>query len=406
MLPEASQARKAIWDAVNPHSGLRRIDEAFPLELRKVTRNNEMQIEFLNGSTWQVVGSDNYNSLVGSTPAGIVYSEWALSNPSARAYLRPIITENNGWQIFITTPRGKNHAYSTLKAAEKDSTAFAQVLNAYSTGVFTREQLDGERLAYIAEFGEDMGQAMFEQEYLCSFDAAILGAVLGRWLSRARGQNRMRDGVFDPDGGVVDISSDLGYRDTASWWFWQRRLDGFGLVGYEGASGRDADDWIDFLQAYLTQKGFKLGTIWMPHDARAKTFTSKHSAMERFLLAFGADHVRVVPQTKVADRINAARRVISRCVFDEAECHDGIEGLTSWAFEYDLDTRTFTKDPKHDWASHPGDAFSYGAQMVEEDVKRMEEEEPLFPVKGTSTGFQLAPLEELWKSAPRGAGRI
>jgi hypothetical protein len=32
MLPEASQARKAIWDAVNPHTGKRRIDEAFPKE--------------------------------------------------------------------------------------------------------------------------------------------------------------------------------------------------------------------------------------------------------------------------------------------------------------------------------------------------------------------------------------
>jgi len=53
-LPQAAQARKAIWDAVNPHTGRKRIDDAFPLELRKATRNQEMQIEFKNGSTWQV----------------------------------------------------------------------------------------------------------------------------------------------------------------------------------------------------------------------------------------------------------------------------------------------------------------------------------------------------------------
>ena len=74
MLPEASQARKAIWDAVNPHTGKLRIDEAFPHEIRAKTLNNEMQITFVNGSSWQVIGSDNYNSLVGSAPAGIVYS--------------------------------------------------------------------------------------------------------------------------------------------------------------------------------------------------------------------------------------------------------------------------------------------------------------------------------------------
>ncbi|HEY9249796.1 MAG TPA: hypothetical protein VIO38_11715, partial [Rariglobus sp.] len=145
MLPEATQARKAIWNAVNPHTGRKRIDEAFPKELRRTTRENEMAIEFVNGSSWQVVGSDNFNSLVGSAPAGIVYSEWALANPASRAYLRPILAENNGWQMFITTPRGRNHAHRTYTAAQKDPDAFAQLLGAYQTGVLTPEVLEKER---------------------------------------------------------------------------------------------------------------------------------------------------------------------------------------------------------------------------------------------------------------------
>ena len=157
MLPEAAQARKAIWSAVNPHTGKLRIDEAFPLALRESTNNTEMMIRFKNGSSWQVVGSDNFNSLVGSAPAGIVYSEWALANPTARAYLRPILLETGGWQLFITTARGRNHAYTTLKAAQKTPGAFAQILKASDTGVFTAEQLELERLAYMAEFGEDYG---------------------------------------------------------------------------------------------------------------------------------------------------------------------------------------------------------------------------------------------------------
>ena len=70
MLPQYEQARKAIWTAVNPHTGLRRIDEAFPKEVRASTDEQGMFIRFRNGSTWQVVGSDNYNSLVGAPPAG------------------------------------------------------------------------------------------------------------------------------------------------------------------------------------------------------------------------------------------------------------------------------------------------------------------------------------------------
>src|SRR6478752_3703950 len=82
MLPEASQARKAIWTAVDPHKGKRRIDIAFPKEIRKTTREQEMSIEFISGSLWQVVGSDNYNSLVGAPPRGVVFSEYALADPN------------------------------------------------------------------------------------------------------------------------------------------------------------------------------------------------------------------------------------------------------------------------------------------------------------------------------------
>jgi len=398
MLPEAAQARKAIWMAVNPHTGRRRIDEAFPEQLRKRTSNQEMLIEFLNGSTWQVLGSDNFNSLVGSTPAGIVYSEWALANPAARAYLRPIVAENNGWQMFITTPRGRNHAYNTYHAARKDQDAFTQRLSAADTGILTDERLAKELQSYIDEFGPEMGQAIFDQEYNVSFEAAVLGAVLGRWMARARQENRITDSVFDPQGAPVCISSDLGFRDTASWWFWQPRQDGFGIVGYLGRSGLDADDWIEEIQTYLASRGMRLDQIWLPHDAANKTFATKHSPVERFLKRFGAEHIRMVPMTKVMERINAARRVIERCHFEESACEDGISGLESWHFEYDQATRQLSKDPFHDWASHPGDAFSYGAQMMEVIKPAPVIEKPLFPVVGTKHGVQLAPLEVLWKA--------
>ena len=91
MLPEYSQARKSMWDAVNGHSGKRRIDEAFPKEIRKRYLEQEMAIHFPNGSTFQLVGSDNFNSLVGSPPVGLVFSEYAISDPSAWSYLMPIL---------------------------------------------------------------------------------------------------------------------------------------------------------------------------------------------------------------------------------------------------------------------------------------------------------------------------
>lgn len=379
MLPEYNQARKAIWDAINPHTGRKRMDEAFPKEIRKRVRADTMMIEFLNGSTFQVVGSDNPDSLVGSPPAGIVYSEWALSNPDARAYLRPIVRENNGWQVFNTTPRGRNHALRTLTAARADPAAFAQILDATQTGVFTQEELDKELRDYIADFGEDYGRAKFEQEYLCSFDAANLGAILGRWMLRAEKTGRMiGEGCFDPEGAPIEVSADIGFRDTAAWWFWQPRYDGFGLVRYVGESGLEAEDWIVRLKAICAKHGYKLGKVWLPHDAQTRTFAAKRSPLERFAEAFGWDKVEIVPMTSKADRINAARRIIESCWFDREACAAGIDGLCSWAYEYNDETKAFSREPRHDWASHPGDAFSYGAQMLEPRERPKEKSQPRF----------------------------
>jgi hypothetical protein len=161
-LPLASQARKAIWNQVNPHTGKRRIDEAFPLEIRKRTLDNEMFIEFQNGSTWQVLGSDNYNHLVGASPAGLIMSEWALAMPAAWAYFAPILGENDGWAAFITTFRGKNHAYKTYQAGLQDASWFSQVLSVVETG-YPLDRVEQQRQEYRTLYGDDAGDALIEQ---------------------------------------------------------------------------------------------------------------------------------------------------------------------------------------------------------------------------------------------------
>lgn len=415
MLPEYSQARKAIWDAVNPRTGKKRIDEAFPHQLRAGIDNTKMIVRFKNGSSWQVVGSDNPDSLVGSTPAGIVYSEWALSNPNVRAYLRPIITENNGWQIFITTPRGRNHAHRTYTAAKRNMEAgedsFAQILDVNDTGALTPEQLATELRDYIDDFGEDYGRSKFEQEYLCSFEAAILGAILARSLGVAEKAGRISDKVqYDPYGAPLEITCDLGRRDTATWWFWQPQVGGYQIIDHDSGFGIDADEWCVRLQQKVNQYARAdgrpvLGRIWLPHDARAKTFSAKHSAVEIFLEKFGSQHVAMVPRSSIADRVNAARVLIPRIKFNATKCDKGLDGLRSWRYEYDEEKRMFSSDPVHDWASHDGDGFSYGALI-------MQQAEPPAPGPEKMRGIVVGPhntvtLDEMWKSAPRReTGRI
>ena len=401
MLPEYAQARKAIWDMINPHTGKRRIDEAFPRELRANTREQDMQIVFKNGSTWQVVGSDSYDKLVGSSPAGIVYSEWALANPNARAYLRPILAENNGWQIFISTPRGRNHAYTTYRAAERIEGAFAQILDATETGVFSEATLKAELQACIDDFGEDYGRAKFEQEYLCSFEAANLGAILARALGIAEKDGRISPEVgFDDCGQPIQISADIGRRDSATWWFWQANIGGYSVIDYDGGWGIDADEWCyrlkERINKYCWPNGKSaLGTIWLPHDARAKTFAAKRSAVEIFCDHFGADHVAITPNSKISDRVNAARVLLPRIAFNSENCEKGLDGLRAWSYEYNEENKIFSSDPKHDWASHDGDGFSYGCLIMQ--LAAPPDKSKGKPIRGITVGDNQVTLDELWK---------
>ena len=209
MLPAYSQGRKAIWTAVNPHTGKRRIDEAFPHELRANTNEQEMFIRLKNGATWQVLGSDRYDAAVGSPPYGITFSEWALSNPAAWAYLAPIVIENGGWALFITTARGRNHAKSMLDMAQTRDDWFSEVLPVNVTGAMSEEAVEQQRVEYTGIFGKEAADALIDQEYYCSFEAAILGAYWGKEMLLAEQQGRICDVPVNPGSAGPD---GLGHR--------------------------------------------------------------------------------------------------------------------------------------------------------------------------------------------------
>ena len=399
-LPEYAQARRVIWDALT-RDGKRLIDISFPPEMVRKRHEHEMKIELINGSIWQPVGADNFNSLVGSNPVHVTYSEYALMAPAAREYLRPIIAENDGSELFISTPRGYNHFHDLYEHAKGNPLWHTSRLSVYDTNVIPAEVLDEER--------KTMPEELFRQEFECDFSAANVGAILGRWVEQAEKDGRVNDSVeYDPNGSGLVISSDIGRRDTATWWFWQPKADGFALVDYDEDSGLDAEEWTDRLRERLD--GRKCERIWLPHDAKAKTFSAKHSAIEIFLNAFGSEVMRIVPLTSKGDRINAARKVMPHCRFSKTACAKGLGGLRAWCFEWNQDTRQFSREPKHDWASHPGDGFSYGAQVMREHIVEREPKKPNRDVIAGDvphgTMFTLPSLDTMWAEQPARSARI
>ena len=354
MLPQASQARKAIWDAVNSHTGKRRIDEAFPIELRATTRNNEMAIQFKNGSHWQVVGSDNYNSLVGSPPYGVVFSEWSLSDPQAWSYIRPILAENGGWAVFIYTPRGRNHGKSFFENAMKDDEWFAEKLPATATGVFTPRQLVNEEREYVQDYGLNDGKGRYRQEYMCDFEAAISGSYYAHEMQRAEEEDRIGSVPWLPRH-PVHTCWDLGFKDSQCIWFFQIVGDDVRWIDYLENSGVATGWYANELRA----RAYTYGKHMLPHDGDRSEQTSGLSVKET--LADLGIQAEIVPVTPKHNSINASRQLIPLSHFDAKKCARGIEVLRNYRREWDEKRKVFHDKPLHDWASHGSDAYATGA---------------------------------------------
>lgn len=364
MLPEASQARKAIWDAINPHTGIRRIDEVFPLAMRSNTKENDMMIKFTNGSTWQVVGSDNYNSLVGSPPAGVVLSEYALADPLAWAYLRPILKENGGWAMFISTPRGQNHLADMFRAAEKDANWFCQKLPATQTRLFTAEDLASELLAYQEEYGENNGKALFRQEYECSFDAAMLGAIYAEWIERAEAEGRIRPNLYDPTLPVY-TAWDLGFDDATAIWFYQVVRTEVRLIDYFEDSLQPPEFYVEVMKS----KGYNYanGKNYGPHDAANKLLQAGGRSLVQQFYGMGVP-MQVVAATSIMNGIAAARVLLKRSYFDRDKCAKGIKHLRQYQWKFDAKRKLFSSVPLHDEHSHGADALEIIGQVAKDEI--------------------------------------
>lgn len=355
-LPEYAQGRKALWTAVNAHTGRNRIDEAFPQELRKRTNDQEMFIEFKNGSTWQIIGSDRYDTTVGAGVAGIVYSEWALANPSAWAYHRPMLEENNGFAAFITTPRGRNHAHSMYQMAAKSPRWFAEISSIHDTKALSKEQLTESLEEYIAIYGEDLGLAQFQQEYLCSFNAAILGAFYAREMVKVRQEKRIRPVIAIPRQ-PVHTAWDIGVRDDTSIWWFQVHRGQVHILDCYTQSGVGVDHYAEICEQKANENRWTRGVDYVPHDAKVKEWGTGKTRVET-MQELGLNPT-VIPLAGKLDGINAVRRLLPRCIFDP-KCEEvGVAALEQYRREWDDQKKTFKASEVHDWTSHLSDAFRY-----------------------------------------------
>ena len=353
LFPYQTQARRAIWSGIDSQ-GRKIIDQVFPQEIRRRTSSQEMLIELVNGSTWQLAGSDNYDSLVGSNPVGVVFSEWSLCDPNAWAYIRPILAENDGWASFIYTPRGRNHGWSLYNMARKSDDWYCENLTVNDTKredgspIISHEIIDQER-------AEGMEEALIQQEFYGSFESQIAGSYYADQISAAKEQGRIGRLPIEPSL-PVHTAWDLGIADAMSVWFFQSVGKEIRLVHYYEATGKGMEHYIQYLNQWSNTNGVMLGTHLAPHDIEVRELTSGRSRKEtarQMGISF-----RTVQRPRVkAEGIQAVRRMFPRFWIDDERAEQGYNCVASYRREWDEKAGRFRDNPVHDWASHGADAL-------------------------------------------------
>lgn len=351
LLPTLNQGRKVIWNGIDGNSK-RMIYQAFPYELIDSSNENEMILKLKNGSFYQVVGSDNYDALVGTNPLGVVFSEWALADPAAWNFVRPILAENGGFAAFITTPRGKNHAYELFKMAVESPHWFTSVMTVNDTfrddgtHVITPEMIQMER-------DEGVSDEIINQEYYCSWEGINQGSIYGRQLQKYAPTNQIDFGKqFDPNLPVY-TAWDLGRRDATAVWFYQLVQGEVQVIDYLEFTQMDVDEVL----GKLKELPYAYGVAALPHDAKARTFASRYTTYERFVANKFTAYV--VPMAPVNQGINAVRALLPDLYFNigSKNVRKGLDKLAAYQYEWDDKNKVFKAEPLHDSNSHCADSM-------------------------------------------------
>jgi hypothetical protein len=313
-------------------------------------RESDLQVKLVTGQTIRLFGADNPNALRGTYFDGVVLDEYADMKPSLWGeVIRPTLSDRHGWATFIGTPRGRNAFYEQYVQAGEDPEWFRLVLKASETGLLSEAEL--------ADARKTMSENQYEQEYECSFDAAVIGAVYAKELKIARDQGRVRKVPYD-GAKLVFSAFDIGRRDSTAIWFYQVVSGEIRVLDYF----EDSMEAAPYYASVLKARGYKYDTIYLPHDADNETAATDLTFAG--VMRSNGFRIVVLPKLGLEDGINAARMLFPKIVFDADKCQAGLEALQNYKWGYNERMGERKTEPVHDWASHGADAFRYMAQAT------------------------------------------
>lgn len=338
--PTYGQAKRVAWDYL----------VKFTEALGGTTNISELRVDFW-GRRIQLYGSDNPDSLRGQYFDGVVLDEIGDQNPKIWTdIIRPALSDRLGWCLFIGTPKGRNHFKELRDRAEIEQNWGLLEFKASQTKIIPEEEL----LAALREMGEDK----YNQEFECSFNAAIEGAYYGQILNKLEQDNHFQEIPWD-DLCQTYTAWDLGMGDSTAIWVVQTVGKEVRIMDYHENHGVGLDHYVKWIR----DNNYQSAEHILPHDVQVRELGSGRSRLE--VLQEAGLRVKIAPRMAVDDGIQAVRRLLPRCYFDP-RTKQGVDCLRNYRREYDEKRQVFYDRPLHDWSSHGSDAFRYLAIGLDE----------------------------------------
>ncbi len=362
VFPTFSSGRRILWDAIT-NTGARVIDY-IPREVIESTNEQQMRIKLINGSVIQIIGSDNYdNTLIGTNPIGMIFSEYSLQDEKAYAFSKPILAGNDGWALFLSTPRGKNHLYSLWQiAVQNPDHWYSNMLTIKDTKHIKEAEIQAD--IDRGEISWDLAQ----QEYYCSFDIGVSGAVYGSAIDRMKLNNQITNVPWQPQY-RVNTAWDIGNDMTAIIFYQIVGLNAH-IIDYHQDSGKQLEHYVNILNS----KEYTYQSHWFPHDMRitewaGPRFTRIEKARQLGIKA------KVVDDVGLLDGIEWTKSQMPKIWIDEKKCGKLVAALENHRFEYDRKTGMYRKEPLHDKFSHGSDGFRYMCLSLPKSKDSMTQED-------------------------------
>ncbi len=353
ILPYYKQARMIIWEGADS-SGFRFLDH-FPPAVVKRKENQQMVLELTNGSVIRMLGSDNVDAIVGTNPIGVIFSEFSLHKPAAWNYLRPILVENGGWALFNGTPRGKNALWKMYRYAKTSPDWFSELLTIADTyredgtPIVTEEDI-------AMEIQSGMPEELVQQEYYCSFDAGLVGSIVGAAMADAVAEKRITRVPWEPNLPVY-TAWDLGFDDTNTIIYFQLGSRDVRFIDCDSGTRKGAPYYVNIVKA----KPYVYASHFMPHDVEVHEYSSGVTRRETFEV-LGLRNIVTIPRMGpigegLKEGHHAMRQMLPKCWFDEEKTEDLVESLKSYRRAWDEKKEVFSETPVKDWARHFADAY-------------------------------------------------